>query len=301
MRSPVLAVDLGGTRMRAAVVDSGGRVLERRIQPTPRDAECPEALIALIGHVPRRAAVAEAVVGVPGRVDYGQGRLESAPNLPPGWAPEIAEEKLADVLGLSVALANDADLAAVGESRFGAGRGYADIVYLTVSTGIGAGAVLGGLVVHGRRSLAELGHTVIDRAAALRGDPSTLEDLASGTALGRAAAAAGLHIDGPGLEALVRADDPRARRIWDAVSETVGIGVANLAHLFSPEVVIVGGGVSRAGELLLEPIRSCLSRFGPRGLPKPIEVVLAALGDDAGLVGAAAWSEAFIPEAASRV
>lgn len=301
MGSPVLAVDLGGTRMRAAVVDPEGRVLERRMQPTPRDAECPDALIALIGHVPGRAAAGEAVVGVPGRIDYGAGRLEHAPNLPPGWAPELAEGKLSHVLGLPVSLANDADLAAVGESRFGAGREYADIVYLTVSTGIGAGVVLGGLVVHGRRSLSEVGHTVIDRSAALRGDPFTLEDLGSGTALGRAAAAAGLHLDGPGLEALVRADDPQARRIWDAVSEAVGMGVANLAHLFSPEVVIVGGGVSQAGELLLEPIRSCLGRFGPRGLPKPIHVVAAALGDDAGLAGAAAWSEAFIPEAASRV
>jgi glucokinase len=200
-----------------------------------------------------------------------------------------------------VALANDADLAAVGESRFGAGRGYADVVYITISTGIGAGVILGGVLAHGRRSLAEVGHTIIDRAATGAGAPATLEYEGSGTALKRIAASEGFDRSGAQLVELVDSGDATAIRIWDSVAQAAGIGVANLAHLFSPEVVVVGGGVAQAGDLLLGPIRAALARLGPRGLPEPIDVVRAALGDDAGLSGAAGWFEAFVREAPSDV
>lgn len=301
MGDSILAVDLGGTRMRAALVDREGGVHERRIEPTPREASCPDALLMLAGAVLEGADAKEAVVGVPGRVDYDAGRLEHAPNLPPGWPAELTEDNLSSVLGIRARLANDADLATVGESRFGAGRGYRDIVYITISTGVGAGVLLGGRLVHGRMSLAEVGHTVIDRAAAARGAPATLEALASGTALARIAREMGLELDGAGIVKLVRDGDVPASRVWDQVAEAAGIGVANLAHLFSPEVIIVGGGMSRAGDLLLDPVRAALGRAGPRGLSRPIAVVAAALGDDAGLAGAAAWWEAFLGEGAGHV
>ena len=299
--SPILAVDLGGTRTRAALVHRDGGILLRKAEPTPRDSPCPDALIMLVGGILEGADVEEAVIGVPGRVDYRSGTLEYAPNLPPGWAASLTEGNLTTILGVRVSLANDADLAAVGECRFGAGRGHADVVYITISTGIGAGVLLGGRLAHGRCSLAEAGHTVIDRTALAPSAAATLEGQGSGTALLRLAGEAGLDSPGTELVELVEADDPTAIRIWGSVVEAAGIGVANLAHLFSPEIVVVGGGVARAGELLLGPIRTALARLGPRGLPSPIEVVRAALGDDAGLVGAAGWSDAFIREAASRV
>jgi glucokinase len=198
------------------------------------------------------------------------------------------------VLAVPVALANDADLAAVGEAQFGAGRHYRDVVYLTLSTGVGAGVVFDGRLVHGRRSLAEVGHTVIDREAAAAGQPATLEDLASGTALARLAAEAGLDGDGATVVRLVEAGHPGARVVWDRVVEAAAIGVANLAHLYSPDVVVVGGGLGRVGSLLLDPIRAYLAGHGPRELT--VDVVGAALGDDAGLAGAAGWREAFARE-----
>jgi glucokinase len=295
MIEPVLAVDLGGTRMRVAVVAPGGALLRRRVEPTPRlPAACPDALLALMAGFLETTGVAEAVVGVPGRVDYATGRLENAPNLPPGWAPALNEERLSSLLGVPVALANDADLASVGEARFGAGRHYRDVVYLTLSTGVGAGVVLDGRVVHGQRSLAEVGHTVIDREAWVAGRPATLEDLASGTALARLAGDAGLARDGAAVVRLVQTGHAGARAIWDRVVGAAAIGVANLAHLYSPDVVVIGGGLGRVGNLLLDPIRAHLARHGPRGLT--VDVVGAALGDDAGLAGAAGWRESFARE-----
>lgn len=299
--SPILAVDLGGTRMRAALVDRDGGILLRKTEPTPRDSPCPDALMMLVGGILEGADVEEAVIGVPGRVDHRSGTLEYAPNLPPGWAASLTEGNLTTILDVRASLANDADLATVGECRFGAGRGHADVVYVTISTGIGAGVLLGGRLAHGRCSIAEAGHTIIDRRALAASTATTLEDQGSGTALLRLAAEAGLDSTGAELVELVEAGDPTAIRIWGSVAEAAGIGVANLAHLFAPEIVVIGGGVARAGELLLEPIRASLVRLGPRGLPSAIEVVRAALGDDAGLVGAAGWSEAFAREAASRV
>jgi glucokinase len=286
--APVLAVDLGGTKMRAAIVDTTGRVLDHCVAPTPRHSHSSDGLVALVADVRERHPVSMAVVGVPGRVHYGKGHLEHAPNLPAGWPASLTEDTLSDVLGLPVALANDADMAAVGEAMFGAGRGFADVVYVTISTGVGAGVMLGGRLVRGTRSLAEIGHTIIDRVAAGRGQPATVEELGSGTALAHHAAALGLEAEGAELVALVD-DDDRARRVWDGAVQVAGLAVANLAHLFAPEVVVVGGGVGRSGEMLLVPIRDMLAEHGPRGQDASPLVVTAVLGDDAGLVGAAGW------------
>lgn len=294
----VLAVDLGGTSMRAARTGSDGRVTHRREVPTPRTADT-GPLLELVQEVRRGSPVAVAVVGVPGRVDYGVGVLEHAPNLPPGWVDELTEDRLCASLGLEVALANDADLAAVGEAWFGAGRDHRDVAYLTVSTGVGAGVVTGGLLVHGRRSLAEIGHSVVDWRA-LSSGRATIEDLGSGTALARMAAEAGLEADGREIERRWRAGDPVAAGIWEDAITVASLAAVNLAQLFTPEVIVVGGGVGLVGEAVLGPMRALLAVWGPAGLPEPVEVVNAALDDDAALVGAAAWHRAFTPEAASR-
>ncbi len=289
-----LAVDLGGTHMRAAIVTDDGVVALRRTQPTPRQDRCPDALLVLVGDVLETRPVSAAVIGVPGRIDHAAGALEYAPNLPPHWPEALREDLLSDDLGVAVSLANDADLATVGEARFGAGRGAGDVVYVTVSTGIGAGVLLGGRLVRGRRSAAELGHTIVDLTAHGHGEMATAEDRGSGTAFGRLGAARGLPASGAQLAALVEAGDDAAREVWEQVAGVVAVTVANVAHLFAPEVVVLGGGMGRDPQLLA-PVRRALEQDGPQGLAAAVEVRTAELGDDAGLVGAAGWAAASPP------
>jgi glucokinase len=260
----------------------------------------PKVLVELMRKVASLGPVTHAVVGVPGRIDYSTGVLEYAPNLSPVWSATLREDVLEAGVELPVSVANDADLAAVGESWFGAGRAYADVAYLTVSTGIGAGVVTGGFLVHGRRSLAAVGHTVVDGQALAEGRPATVEELGSGTALDRLAAEAGLDVSGKDLVDRVRGGDEQAGKVLTRVITAAAIGAVNLAHLFTPDVLVIGGGLGLNGDLVLDPIRTLLESRGPRGLPEPIAVVNAALGDDAGLAGAGAWDRAFKPEAASR-
>ena len=289
MPDHTLAVDLGGTTMRAAVVDRGGYVVARCSQATPQADRCPDALLALVGDLLADHPVGGAVIGVPGLVDHRDGALQQAPNLPPGWAAELREDVLSDHLGVAVALGNDADLAAVGEASFGAGRGVVDLVYVTVSTGVGAGVVLGGRLLRGRRSLAELGHTIVDLTAIRQGDPGKAEDRGSGSALGRRAERAGLSVTGAELAAQVRAGDPTATAVWDEVAGVASAAVVNAIHLYSPERVVLGGGMGR-DPLLIPIVAAAIAEHGPRGEWQP-QLRTAELGDDAGLVGAARWHD----------
>ena len=228
------------------------------------------------------------VVGLPGGVDDSAGRLLWAPHLPERWPELLSVAQLAPSLGLPVHIANDADLAAVGEALLGAGAGRADVAYVTISTGIGAGVVHGGRLLRGRRSLGEIGHTVIDWQAWRDGAPSTLEELGSGSGLARLAREAGLgDLDARQVGEAAAGGDPRARAIWDGAVTACAVGLSNLVMAFYPSTVVVGGGLGR-GTDFFERVRTLvLSR--PEHHPDDLDVVPAALGDDAGLVGAARW------------
>ena len=165
------------------------------------------------------------------------------------------------------------------------------MVYVTFSTGVGAEVDLEGRLVRARRSVGEIGHTVLVRADEY-GAAATVEDLASGTALNREAARAGLSVAGAELVARVRAGDAAASTVLDGVATAIDATVVNLAHLFSPDAVVVGGGLGRNIDLLGSQIRAALERYGPRDLAAPIVVTQPALGDDSGLVGAAGWNAA---------
>jgi len=293
--SHTLAVDLGGTNMRGAIVDGAGTIVDRVQAKTPHDSPNVEPLLELIRPLAAHPGVEHAVAGVPARVDHEAGTLLDAPNLPRRWPHLITRAELERELRLPVTLANDADVAAVGEAHFGAARGHRDVVYVTISTGLGAGIIVGGRLVLPRCSAGEVGHTVIDRGLAAAGGDGTVEGLGSGTALARHAHAVGLDAVGAALEALVQAGDAEATKIWDEAMFAAALGIVNLAHVASPSIVVVGGGVGRHGELVNAPIRAALERFGPRG--PTIEVVTAALGDDPGLIGAAAWRDATGPPA----
>jgi glucokinase len=288
---PVLAADVGGTQMRAALVDHRGDVLVRRSAATPGDADVPAALIDLIltvGAERAHGAASHAVVGLPGAVDYDAGRLLWAPHLPERWPDQLSDEELSTRLGLRAHIANDADLAAVGEAAFGAGAGIADVAYLTISTGIGAGVVHDGRLLRGRRSLAEVGHTVIDWRAWKEGSPSTLEELGSGSGLARMARQVGLGpLDARGVETAAAAGDARAIALWEGAISACAAGVSNLVMAFYPSAVVIGGGLGR-GAAFFGPLRDQVMGR-PEHHPVDLTIVRAALGDDAGLAGAAAW------------
>ncbi len=299
-----VAVDLGGTHVRAALVTNEGEVLGRLRQATPVTDPSPSVVPALIDEVlarsadwaagrdgPSPATPTRVVVGVPGVVDHEAECLAHAPNLPAGWPEKLSREWLGSQSGLTVSLANDADLAAVGESSFGAGRIHRDVLYVTISTGVGAGMVVDHQLVRGALSGGELGHTVIDRSAAALGQPATVEELGSGTAIARLAEEAGIAERGPALAELVRSGDESASRIWRSAIEAVGLGIANLAWVIAPQVVVIGGGVGMNADLVLPLVADQLRDHGPPSAAS-IQVSSAALGDDAGLVGAAGWWKA---------
>lgn len=294
MSGTTAAIDLGGTHVRAALVAEDGTITNRVRHRTPAADPRPDILPVLIAEVSAGApggAIDRVVIGVPGVVDHEREALVRAPNLPENWIGHLRGDWLAAQIGCPVSLANDADLAAVGEARFGAGRASRDVVYVTISTGVGAGMVVAGSLVRGTLSGGEIGHTVIDFAAAKAGRPSTVEELGAGPAIAKAAAEAGLVERDEQLAALARSGHDEAVRIWTTAIEAVGFGVANMAWLLAPQIVVIGGGVGANQDLVLPIISRVLAASGP-AVDEPIQVVAAELGDDAGLVGAAAWFEA---------
>lgn len=297
LKEITVAADIGGTNMRAALISNDGEVLLKRVLPTPHDAKVPSELMDLVrsvaNEVTKENAVASHVVmGLPGQIDYRSGNLLWAPNLPESWPAQLSENNLTEVIGLPVRLANDADVAAVGEAYFGAGREFNDVAYITISTGIGTGFVFGGRLLRGDRSLGELGHTIIDWEGWVAHLPSTLEEMASGTGLTRMAAAAGLSsLPGEKIDELDKSGDAEAIRIWESAITCASVGIFNLTMAFSPSVIVLGGGLGLQPNFF-KSVRATVERRAPAHLPA-VSLVQAGLGDSAGLVGAARWAAAF--------
>ena len=277
----VLAGDVGGTRLRVAIVGADGSVHARQAISTPQSD--PKALTRVLRSALGDAGrpIAGVVVGMPGPIDYSRGEILKLPNLP-AWEGHVSEVQLSEDLGVPVLLVNDADLAALGEHRYGAGLGSKDMLYVTSSTGVGAGVILGGRLLHGMYSLAEVGHTIIDRATG-----ETVEDLGSGTAIARLTGR-----EAASVVADARNGNADALAQFALVARDFGIGVFNAVHIFFPEIVVIGGGMSQAGDMLLDPVRDMLGRCEETCPASRAKVVLAKGGDDVGLKGAAAyWAE----------
>jgi glucokinase len=297
MTRPVLAADVGGTQMRAALVGPEGEILLRRSAPTPAQSDVPAAFTSLVAAMAAEdghGSPSHAVVGLPGGVDYEAGRFLWAPNLPAQWPDQLSAMGLRAQLHLPVSIANDADLAAVGEAWFGAGAKSSAVAYLTVSTGIGAGVVNGGRLLRTSRSLAEVGHVVIDWRAWRDGEPSTVEELGSGSGVTRQALEAGLgSTSSQEIEAGAAAGEPRAVAIWQQAIAACAAGVSNLVMSFSPSTVVIGGGMGRQ-DAFFGPLRDMVLQR-PGHHPSDLTIVRSTLGDDAGLSGAAAWARATEP------
>ncbi len=291
----VLAADIGGSQMRAALVDPRGNVLLRRSAPTPGHGHVPDVLLDLIASVASESshgAASHAVVALPGAVDYEEGRLLWAPHLPEAWAERLSRDTLSTHLALPVHIANDADMAAVGESAFGAGAGARDVAYLTISTGIGAGVVQAGRLSRGRYSLAEVGHTIIDVESWRDGRPGTLEELGSGSGVARLARSEGLgELEARAVGAAASEGNASAIAVWQGALAACAAGIENLVMSYYPSLVVIGGGMGCRDDFF-HPLREqVLARAEHH--PRDLAIVRSALGDDAGLVGAAGWERAF--------
>lgn len=276
-----LALDLGGTKTVAALV-RGARVVERRLAPTPALAG-PEAIVTVAAELlaPWVVDVDAVYVAATGHV---QGGAVSAVNRTtmPGWIDYPLASVLSERCGRPVRVVNDAHAAAWGEAHFGAGRGASDFVFVTVSTGIGAGVVVAGRLAIGARGLA--GHLGFWRGSGSGCGGAVLEEHASGSALARAGAAAfGRLVDAREVFALARSGDVRAEGVLDAAVGALARALVDLRWLVDPERVAIGGGVGLAPGYL-ERLRAALADLEPED---PLPVVAAALGVDAGLLGAA--------------
>jgi glucokinase len=288
-----LGIDLGGTQLRAAVIDQSGELLRRAAVATDV-AGGPNAIIPQmvklfheVGEGLKDRIVA-AGVSSPGPLDLENGRTTDLPTLP-GWHQFPLRETLREKLELPVVLENDGVAAANGEWKFGAGRGLKNLVYVTVSTGIGGGVVVDGHLMHGRRGMAgHVGHMMVDPEGPICGcgGRGCIEGIASATAFGAAARRSGF-VDGKHAVAAARSGDVKALALLDNEATWLGYAFASLLHLYSPEILIVGGGLSSALDLMSDGIRNQLNRNAMPAF-REIQVVPAALGDNAGLIGAAA-------------
>lgn len=279
-----VGVDLGGTKIAAGVVDDAGKVVAHARRDTPEGPDAAvDAIAELIGELD--AGGLPMGVGVAGFVDATRRRVLFAPNL--GWAEVPFAETVAARLDGPVVLENDANAAAWAESRFGAGAGVRDMVLVTVGTGIGGGIVLDGALVRGGFGIAgEFGHLalVADGRPCPCGQVGCWEQYASGGALSRAARDRGVD----DVAAALDEGNPTALDLLAEVGMWLGAGLAAVAAVLDPAVIVVGGGVVENGELLLSPARTEFRRRLPAAEHRPVaEIRPAALGPAAGLVGAA--------------
>ncbi len=287
-----LAFDLGGTQLRAAVVDGQGQVKCRAAVPTDV-AGGPSAIVADMLRLATevmandRRRIVAAGVSAPGPLDSDTGTVIDIPTLQ-GWANFPLKRVLGEKLAMPVVLENDGIAAAFGEWKHGAGRGLSHLVYVTVSTGIGGGVIADGRLLRGRRGMAgHIGHMMIarDGPACTCGGTGCFEALASGTAFSAAARAAG-YADAKSVVEAARHGDARAGVVVAGEADLLGYGLASLHYLFSPERIVIGGGVSQALDLMAPRIREQIKRLVMAPF-RDVEVVAAELGDNAGLVGVA--------------
>ena len=288
-----LGIDLGGTQLRAAVINMQGEILSRAAVSTDV-AGGPNAIIAQMVKLSAEVCglysdrIIGAGVSSPGPLDLENGRTSELPTLP-GWLDFPLRETLVQKLNLPVVLENDGVAAANGEWKFGAGRGLNNLVYVTVSTGIGGGVVVDGHLMHGRRGMAgHVGHMMIDPDGPICGcgGRGCIEAIAAGPAFSANARKAGFT-DGKHAVEAARNGDPRAKALVEKEAEWLGYGFVSLLHLYSPDVLIVGGGMSSALDLMMHGIRNQIDHYAMPAF-RNVEVVKAALGDNAGLIGAAA-------------
>ena len=309
----MLAVDLGGTKMAMAAVDAGGGMLFRVevASPSGNGEMMVSTLLTLLASGKEQCfelglECGAIGIGAAGFILFEEGLLLESPNI--AWSMIPLASIVEKELGLPAFLDNDANCATLGELRHGVARGANDFVLLTLGTGIGGGICTGGLVYRGCRGTAgEIGHCTVDPNGPVCecGRKGCLEAMGSGTALSREAERLLLEdrssilngmcdgegkLTGEAVSEAAEGGDRTALRAFEYISVYLGIGIANLIHLFDPELVVLGGGVSHSGHLLLDDVRASVVAHGLELLVKDTRVELSSLGNDAGILGAAAMA-----------
>ncbi len=309
----VLAFDLGGTKFAFGVVAENGEVMgsdkiETLAKQGPEQAiqrvnSAAQALLKKLNIKPGE------LIGIgiasPGPLDIAKGCVDGSPNLP-GWTGYSIEKGLSNFFNLPARIDNDANAAALGEYKFGAGKNKKNMVYITVSTGIGGGVIVDGRLMRGANgNAAELGHLTLNIAgpACPCGANGCFEMYASGTAIARRtreAIQAGaqsqiLNLAGSLEEitthhilAALQNEDVLAKKIWNETTEYLGRGLAVVINTFNPELIVVGGGVTAAGDVLFKPVREKALHYAFPRLAAVCSIVPAGLGSNVGVVGAAA-------------
>lgn len=304
-----VGVDIGGTKVAVGVVDAAGQVVDRVRRPiAANDPSTTLAeIIELIAGMVDRHDVSAVGIGVAGLIDAGRGRVNFAANL--GWVDVAVREVVEAGTDLPTVLDDDANAAAWGEYRFGAGRDESNLLMITIGTGIGGGVIDNGSLRHGATgSASDVGHLPIvpDGIECSCGARGCLEEYASGRALARAAHDLGASeqsrasavlsfgdgtlkgIRGEHVTLAASRGDSMALEAFDYITNWLGRGLAVLTAVLDPGCVVLGGGVTEAGEILLTRTRDAYERALPAGeYRSPARLKLAQLGSDAGLIGAA--------------
>ncbi|MBC8101290.1 MAG: ROK family protein [Cytophagales bacterium] len=309
-RTILLGIDIGGTKIAGGLVDAEtGEALHSGRVPTDaqegsesvleRAIEMARILIGegLVKKIPLPVAIG---IGAGGQIDPTSGVVLSATEILPGWAGTPLQMVFEEAFGLPVAVDNDVNALGAGESRFGAGRGFQNVVFLALGTGVGGAILANGQLYHGARGAGgELGHLILHPdgpAVGSDGERGTLEYYTNGAALVRYYQEAGGDptLDGPAIGAEARqAPDSAAAGAVRRIGESLGLGIVSLANLLDPDRFVIGGGMADLGDLLLDPARAVLAA---RALPivRHIPIVRAALGADASVVGAASLALSLI-------
>ena len=313
---PVLAIDLGGTKVIAAVIFDKGEVMAREYYLTLAD-EGPRAVInrmlSAIDHLLSAQDMSlsqlhSISVSAAGAIDMKRGLVTLSPNLP-GWCNIPLRDIIKEKYKVNTFLLNDASAAALGEHRFGAGRGVKTLIYLTVSTGIGGGVIIDDKLYCGPSgSAGEIGHMTIDvnGSRCNCGNIGCWETLASGTAVAQEAirrVSCGErsslieivegkteNITAETVEIAARDGDSLALDVIAKAATYLGVGMVNLVNIFNPEMIIVGGGMAKMGDLLLAPARQVVQERAFQLPAQAVRIVPAQLGDDAGVLGAATFA-----------
>ena len=296
-----IALDIGGTNIRGAVFSRNNitPVSYKKISTNQDGSSAIENIKILIREIwPKHNNVLGISSTAPGSIDINQGIVILAPNIP-GWENIRLRDILADEFLVPVYVNNDARLAALGEWRYGAGQGHQNLLYFTISTGIGGGAIINGKLVEGCLGIAtELGHVTLDDNGPLCGcgKQGHLEAFSSGTGIEsyikksiKNGATTSLK-GSPSTKTIADAaqnGDPLAKTAFEKAGYYLGIGIANYLHIFNPSCLVFGGGVTQSGDLLFKPFRMSLQEhvLSEKYLEN-LEIKTASLGDNVGLIGA---------------